>query len=557
MSGEAEKLLRDEGWLDSEVPCLCLDHAGETLAMNDAARSLTGSCPGLIDAVADLAVAARHAGKPRAETVTMADAGASQIVVDVLAMPRPDRRMVLAGLRDRTLEASLREALIDSRRRFRDLVNISGAFAWEVDAEGILTFVSQRGALGYKADELWGKPINTLVAGTDPDARMTFMAPVLVENVEVVLRHADGSDVPHLVSTVPLYGPDGQWSGSRGVCRDIGGERKRDRELARLLHRERVVARVLRTFRGEVDPTKALAKAVEVIANGIAADCCHVIAATPSLTAEKPAFEPLAGHGDCGGSAAMQHVLSYYDANAITVIEVDGWQVLAAPTWCRDMINGLLIAWRLDGSAPWSEEDRGLAGIFSLQVGTAIEQVHQHRRLLAIASTDPLTGLLNRRGFEAEAKRRFGRLQQSGRQAVFMYVDLDNFKAVNDTHGHAVGDEALTFVRDLLRNNTRPTDLVARVGGDEFVLWLDGAGQAVAERCARVLITASAALRRFSGTPSKPLGMSIGAVIYDPRTAEGFSDLIARADRLMYQVKKDGKGGYAIAPPLTEGAGEP
>lgn len=555
MKGEAEQLLRTEGWLDSAIPGLCFDHGGEALAMNDAARGLVDSCPGLLDAIAELAMAARQGG-PRSETVTMTDAGASQMVVDVLAMPRPAELLVLVGLRDRTLEANLREALIDSRRRFRDLVNISGAFAWEVDGNGVLTFVSQRGALGYKADDLWGKSVNQLIAADDPDVRMAFMAPVLVENVEVVLHHADGSEVPHLVSTVPLYAADGQWIGARGVCRDIGGERRRDRELARMLHRERVVARVLRTFRGEVDPTKALAKAVDVIAKGIAADCCHIIAATPSLTAEKPTFEVLAAHRDFGSTAAMQQVLAYFDPNSTTTIDLDGWHVLAAPTWCRDMINGLLVAWRLDGSSSWSDEDRGLANIFSLQVGTAIEQVHQHRRLLAIASTDPLTGLLNRRGFEAEAKRRFSRLQHSGRQAVMMYVDLDNFKVVNDTHGHATGDEALMFVRDLLRHNTRPTDLIARVGGDEFVLWLDGAGYAVAERCARVLITASAALRRFSGAPNKPLGMSIGAVLYDPSSKETFSDLIARADQVMYQVKKDGKGGYAIAPPLagTEGS---
>ena len=541
MNDEAEQLLSGEGWQDSAIPALCFDHGGEALTMNAAARSLIECAPGLLDAVADIGMATRQGGA-RAETVTLTDLGASQMVIDVLAMPRPPTPWVLVILRDRTMEANLREALIDSRRRFRDLVNISGAFAWEVDGDGMLSFVSQRGALGYKAVDLWGKPINALMTGDDTDVRMVFMAPVLVENVEVMLRHADGSEVPHLVSTVPLFAADGQWCGSRGVCRDIGEARLRDRELSRVLHRERVVARVLRTFRGEVDPVKALAKAVEVIGKGITADCCHVIAATPSLIDEKPTFETLAAHGDCGSTANMQQV-SYYDPNAATVIEVEGWHVLAVPTWCRDTINGLLLAWRLDGSQSWSDEDRGLANIFSLQVGTAIEQIHQHRRLQAIASTDPLTGLLNRRGFESEAKRHFVRLQRSGRQAVLMYVDLDNFKAVNDTHGHGVGDEALVFVRDLLKNNTRPTDLVARMGGDEFVIWLDSASHAVADRCARVLITASAALRRFSGSPAKPLGMSIGAVIYDPRSTETFADLIARADRLMYEVKQDGKGG--------------
>jgi diguanylate cyclase (GGDEF)-like protein len=141
------------------------------------------------------------------------------------------------------------------------------------------------------------------------------------------------------------------------------------------------------------------------------------------------------------------------------------------------------------------------------------------------------------------------RLERNRKTAALFYVDMDNFKAVNDVHGHQTGDDAIMALRDLLMEMSRPGDVIARLGGDEFAMWLDGINPQVSEERAGRLINVSQELRKFSGSPEKPLGISVGVAIYDPAANEPLEDLLARADAAMYTAKKAGKGGYRMATP--------
>ena len=144
-----------------------------------------------------------------------------------------------------------------------------------------------------------------------------------------------------------------------------------------------------------------------------------------------------------------------------------------------------------------------------------------------------------------------------GAQARFsrFYVDLDNFKPVNDVHGHAQGDLVLKKLAGLLTDNSRAGDIPARFGGDEFALWLEETDETSAVAKANALLSASAGLRRFSGAAARPLGISIGIAISDPAAeAEDLKALIARADEAMYRAKRAGKGGYVLVR-ATEAAG--
>ena len=124
---------------------------------------------------------------------------------------------------------------------------------------------------------------------------------------------------------------------------------------------------------------------------------------------------------------------------------------------------------------------------------------------------------------------------------------MDNFKRVNDVHGHQAGDDALLILRDLLMEMSRPGDVIARLGGDEFAMWLDGISPEVTEKRAGRLIKASESLREFSGDDDHPLGISVGVAIFDPDDNEPLEDLVARADEAMYEVKNKGKGGFHMA----------
>ena len=187
------------------------------------------------------------------------------------------------------------------------------------------------------------------------------------------------------------------------------------------------------------------------------------------------------------------------------------------------------------------------------QLGIANEQVTNHERIVALSRTDSMTGLLNRRAFfEEELPRRVARLERSRQSAALFYVDMDNFKRVNDAHGHQVGDDAIMFLRDMLMDFSRPGDVIARLGGDEFAMWLDGISADVTESRAHDLIEKSRAMDQFSGDADHPLGISVGIALFDPDTGESLDDLVARADSAMYAIKNAGKGGYYMAPPAGE-----
>ncbi|MGE4529346.1 MAG: GGDEF domain-containing protein, partial [Rhodospirillaceae bacterium] len=214
-------------------------------------------------------------------------------------------------------------------------------------------------------------------------------------------------------------------------------------------------------------------------------------------------------------------------------------------------VNGAIILWRELSRVPYDDDDRILLSDLSAQVGIAIEQISNHDHILALSRTDALTGLFNRRAFIEEVERRTARLRHEKRSAALVYVDLDNFKMVNDVHGHKRGDEALMAVKRLLLAGTRPTDLVARLGGDEFAVWMDGATREIAETKAQRLLASGAALESFSGSVDRVLSMSLGIAIYDPDSSEGIDALLSRADGAMYLGKHSGKGSYRIAPPAS------
>jgi diguanylate cyclase (GGDEF)-like protein len=153
---------------------------------------------------------------------------------------------------------------------------------------------------------------------------------------------------------------------------------------------------------------------------------------------------------------------------------------------------------------------------------------------------------LNRRGFEAQLKGAVAAARATGGSGALVYVDLDNFKQINDRRGHAEGDAALRVAAELLRRSVRAGDLVARLGGDEFAAWMDGVDGSEVLRRGEELVRAAAALQRFVPDSDKKIGFSVGIALLRPDRDASEADLLARADRAMYQVKHGAKGGVAL-----------
>jgi diguanylate cyclase (GGDEF)-like protein len=160
-----------------------------------------------------------------------------------------------------------------------------------------------------------------------------------------------------------------------------------------------------------------------------------------------------------------------------------------------------------------------------------------------LARRDPLTGVLNLRAFQERLEYSLALSARDGQPLTLAYVDLDDFKRVNDIHGHSQGDLVLTTVGQVMSEVVRNTDTVARIGGDEFALLLPGTGVAGAADVLPKLAQRLAERLRATGAS---VTCSIGAVTF-PRPPENGDAAIRFADRLMYQVKRRGKNAIAFA----------
>lgn len=180
-------------------------------------------------------------------------------------------------------------------------------------------------------------------------------------------------------------------------------------------------------------------------------------------------------------------------------------------------------------------------GLFARLIAHQVEREHllhslrrSNAELSSHALTDPLTGVANRRALIAEVQRRLAQADREGTVVEVAFVDLDGFKAINDQHGHEAGDRFLVYIASRLSSGIRAGDLLARYGGDEFVIVTShGDGQALRERLEKATMGQYLA----HGLVIEYPGASVGLV----RSSPGESDaeaLLARADAAMYAQKK-------------------
>jgi diguanylate cyclase len=148
-----------------------------------------------------------------------------------------------------------------------------------------------------------------------------------------------------------------------------------------------------------------------------------------------------------------------------------------------------------------------------------------------------LTGALNRRGFAAASQRELARVRRSGGRVALAHIDLDDFKRLNDTLGHHAGDNALIHLVDVLHKSMRPSDVLCRFGGEEFVLLLPETGLEDAA------MAVSRWLRTFSGeaVPETDCLMTFSAGVVIKSADESLEEAIRRADTATYAAKRAGK----------------
>ena len=193
-------------------------------------------------------------------------------------------------------------------------------------------------------------------------------------------------------------------------------------------------------------------------------------------------------------------------------------------------------------------------GDTSYFVGQATDLTEHHRRETRLrhqADHDPLTGLVNRRGFGRELRRHISRVERYGAKGALLMIDLDNFKIYNDTNGHAGGDALLQTVAIALTARLRAGDVVGRIGGDEFAVLVPAATAEQADVVGAALVDS---VRELGQDSDPPVTASVGIFCFDEQHPLSEHDAMVGADLAMYAAKNAGRNQHAPFALWTSGA---
>ena len=303
--------------------------------------------------------------------------------------------------------------------------------------------------------------------------------------------------------------------------------------------------------RGGRELTGLLGSALAASSNGLAiAD-----ASLPDLPLVyvNPAFEQLTGYpaAELVGRNARFLQCPDTDPEAVTALHVG----LRAGREVRATLRNE----RPDGSRWWNEMNlvpiRDVHDVITHWIGTqndVTDRIDAERQVAYLAFHDALTGLANRRSLTEHLPAEIGRAGRTGTTIALLYLDLDGFKHVNDTHGHDTGDQLLVAIAQRLREHVRIGDLLVRQGGDEFLLVLSGLPgplQAAAKAGRETADKLRAELRRpfhlDDGPGPLTTGVSIGVSLW-PHHASDAVQLLAQADAALYTVKAQGRDGTLL-----------
>jgi diguanylate cyclase (GGDEF)-like protein len=343
---------------------------------------------------------------------------------------------------------------------------------------------------------------------------------------------------------------------SQGVRPDLATRlRHSQRALKSRLGKPDTQLALTRAAHATLDPEKigdlVLAQALQ----WIEATSCAVLAAGPDGQVML-----VAGRGLGGGLSAVATEVAYWvfrnsrefasaDLRRDTRVEGACGAVVAIPLRGRARTVGAVVI--LERAAAAAEPR--IASLADLLItalegpAVALDNALALQRAEALSVTDDLTQLYNSRYLNQVLRREVKRASRSGRPLSLLFIDLDGFKAVNDTHGHLAGSAALVEAAGVIRRSARETDVVARFGGDEFALILPDTGS---EGAAAVGDRVRERIDEYSFLASKGLDIhmtvSVGVATL-PDVAASAEELVSAADVAMYRVKESGKNNVFIA----------
>ena len=462
------------------------------------------------------------------ETVRLHKSG-RRLHVSVTISPIRDASGRIVGASKIARDISERVELWHRSQLFQSIVESTDDAVISKTTQGIVTSwnAAAEQLFGYRADEMIGQPMLRLL----PPERQS-------EEVEILRRIAAGQRIAHFqtqrchrdghrlavsVTISPVRDPLGRVSGASTIMRDVSHQKRLEEQL-------RLTASVFTHANEGVVITDPQGRMVDV----------------------NQAFERITGYArDEALGRTAQFLRSGRDGPDVVqqlLAELQAHGRCQGEVWSRrksgEAYAGLLTVSRVDDAAGQPQNYVALfADVTSMRV--------QQERLEHLAHFDALTGLPNRLLLSDRLRQSMAHSRRQSQALAVLYLDLDGFKAINDSHGHDVGDALLVAVAGQMKMALRESDTLARMGGDEFVVVL---GQLPgAEACLplveRLLLACAAPLR--VGERLLQVSASIGITLF-PQDDSDVDQLLRHADQAMYQAKQLGKNRYHLFDPVHD-----
>ncbi|WP_249009660.1 PAS domain S-box protein [Conexibacter sp. DBS9H8] len=472
----------------------------------------------------------------------------------------PDGRVIaLWGTSQDVTEQRRVEEELRRAREYAEAITAAMAEGYVLTVAGEIVAVNDAfvAMTGFSREELMGMraPYRFWPAGAEVEmaARSDRVLAAGGGTFELPFVRRDGSRFGAEMTARPARNPDGSALGTVTTVRDVSAQHAAEAERAQRAAEDRA----LRVIAERV----AQASGTGTVLDEVTTQALSLFEAHSSIIAR---FDPVTGRAifvtgttrdgrslndrelNLGGDSAPAQVYRSGRAAragsrpssgldpALAAVAAEQSDAVAAPIVVGGQLWGCVAVGFKDGPAPADAEER--AARFAALAGMAIANAQAWDAPARAASTDPLTGLANRRVFEERLAGEFERAQRHQRPLSLVLLDLDHFKAVNDRHGHPAGDRTLVEVARRLEQTARAGELVARIGGEEFA-WL------LPETDAGGALSAAERLREvIAGEPFPDVGpVTISAGVCDAAAADSDEELRSRADRALYAAKASGR----------------
>jgi len=454
------------------------------------------------------------------------------------------------------LEAT--RALSGSRLRWQSFARLAAELVFELDEKGCFAYLdgAAEHVLGRPAEELLGHAASALVApGSELPGFNPFMPPDRLARHRLWLRRPDGSTGCATLSAEPVRDPGGRRTGTRGTLSDVTEQERRERQVGHQLLTHQTIEQISRRMRGTVLPGMTLRIGLEELINALGASgallaACDVGAPRAGERTDQTRTLPRILHRAGSTPPAADPAILSWLSNCVAsrdfpwtkAADEFGHHLLVSAAGSHFCEPVLLLVWR-EQTRDWIDGDAALVAGFLAAATRVLDHDQVQAEVARQSRSDALTGLLNRESLVSEIGRRLDRLDKEGLAGTLMIVGLDRFGAVNDRHGHESGDAVLRQAARILRDTVRPTDLVARLSGDVFALWLDGADQFVAAERAETLCQHGVAA--MLDEPVR-LGVSIGLSTRPSRSFESLETLLEQANAALNAIKLAGGGRWHV-----------